>query len=94
MKIKEIKLKLPEKKESVEKFFFNCEKRRKFITEDKKNYENHFKKAKHDLYRALKEFEDKCWDWTVIKAYYAIHHAANSLLLKKRGFFWWQRPSF
>jgi len=87
MKIKEIKLKLPEKKESIEKFFLNCEKRRKFITDDKKNYEKHIKKAKHDLYRALKEVEDKCWDWTVIKAYYAIHHAANSLLLKKRGFF-------
>ncbi len=87
MRIKEIKLKLPKRKESLEKFFFNCEKRKKFITSDKKNYEKHLKKAKHDLYRAIKEQEDKCWDWTVIMAYYAIHHAANTLLLKKKGFF-------
>jgi hypothetical protein len=24
----------------------------------------------HDLQRAIKEFEDECWDWTIIKAYY------------------------
>jgi uncharacterized protein (UPF0332 family) len=39
------------------------------------------------LQRAIKEFEDNCWDWTIIKAYYAIHHAANALLTKKAGFF-------
>jgi uncharacterized protein (UPF0332 family) len=87
MKIKEIKIKLPEKEESIKAFFMNCEKRRKFITSDKKDHEKHLKKAKHDLFRAIKEYEDKCWDWTVIKAYYSIHHAANSLLLKKKGYF-------
>lgn len=87
MKIRDVKIKLPIKKESVDAFFSNCDKRKKFISSDKENYKNHLKKAKHDLYRALKEYEDKCWDWTVIKAYYSIHHAANSILLKKKGFF-------
>ncbi len=87
MKIDEIKIKLPSEKRSIENFFFNCEKRRKFITSDKKEHEKHLAKAKHDLYRATKEQEDKCWDWTVIKAYYALHHASNALLLKKRGYF-------
>lgn len=86
MKIREIKTKLPKKESSIKKFYENCERRRKFIVVKSENYKKHLKKAKHDLYRATKEFEDKCWDWTVIKAYYAIHHAANSLLLRKKGF--------
>ncbi len=87
MKLKDIKIKLPNKSKSIEKFYKNCEKRKRFIEADKKFYKKHLKKAKHDLYRAKKESEDDCWDWTVIKAYYAIHHAANSLLLSKKGFF-------
>ena len=87
MKLDEIKLKLPAKEKGIEKFYCNCENRKKFIQSDKENYKQHFEKAKHDLYRAEKEAEDKCWDWTIIKAYYAVHHAANSILLKKKGFF-------
>ncbi|MBI2631647.1 HEPN domain-containing protein [Candidatus Pacearchaeota archaeon] len=87
MKIEEIKTKLPKKEEKIEIFYQNCEKRKKFISGDKENHKFHLKKSRHDLFRAIKEFEDKCWDWTVIKAYYALHHAANGLLLKKQGFF-------
>src|SRR3989344_4283716 len=87
MEIKDLKIKLPKEKEGITKFYENCEKRRKFVDIDKENNKKHLKKAKHDLYRAEREYEDKCWDWTVIKAYYSIHHAANSLLLKKKGFF-------
>jgi len=86
-KIDEIKLKLPKMKQSVENFYFHCEKRKKYI-EGKKEYAvKHLGKSKHDLFRATREFEDNCWDWTVIKAYYSIHHAGNALLLKKKGFF-------
>jgi len=87
MEIKDISIKLPKEEKGISSFYENCEKRKKFIEADKDNHEKHLKKAKHDLFRAVREFEDKCWDWTVIKAYYAIHHAANSLLLKKKGFF-------
>ncbi len=87
MAIKDMRIKLPMKEESIRKFYQNCEKRKKFIETDKSNCEKHLKKAKHDLFRSTKEFDDKCWDWTVVKAYYAIHHAANSILLKNKGFF-------
>lgn len=85
MKIKDIRIKLPKKEKSIERFYQSCEERRKFIQAKKEDYGKHLKKSKHDLYRAIKEYEDKCWDWTVIKAYYSIHHAANALLLKKKG---------
>ncbi|MEA3329529.1 MAG: HEPN domain-containing protein [Nanoarchaeota archaeon] len=87
MTIEDMNIKLPKKESKIEKFYLNCENRRKFIEVNGKFSDKHLKKAKHDLYRAIKEFEDKCWDWTVIKAYYAIHHSANALLLKKKGFF-------
>lgn len=85
MKIKDLKIKLPSKQEGIIAFFENCEKRKKFIEVEKEQYEKYLKKAKHDLYRAQREYEDNCFDWTIIKSYYAIHHAANALLLKKQG---------
>jgi len=61
--------------------------RKSFVKIDSQEYVLHLEKSKHDLNRALKEFEDKCFDWTIIKAYYAVHHAANALLIKKQGMF-------
>lgn len=84
MKIEEVKIKLPKKEGSIKRFFENCEKRRKFVDDTKDHYKKHLKKAKHDLSRAIAEFKDKCWDWTVVKAYYAIHHAGNALLSKNK----------
>ena len=82
MKIEEVKIKLPEKDESIKNFFLNCEKRNKFVKDTEEHYKKHLKKAQHDLMRAIAEFEDNCWDWTIIKAYYAIHHGGNALLSK------------
>ena len=87
MRADKIKIRLPVKDDGIRRFYENCNKRRKFIEYTKENYKKHLEKAKHDLYRAIREDEDRCWDWTVIKVYYAIHHAANALLLKKRGCF-------
>lgn len=87
MKIDEINVKLPKKEDNIKNYYENCENRKKFVRGERDNYKIHLKKAKHDLFRAIKEFEDKCWDWTVIKAYYALHHASNALFLKKEGLF-------
>lgn len=84
MVIDDVNIKLPRKEESIKKFYENCEKRKKFISSNEKFAEAHLKKARHDLYRGIKEFEDSCWDWTVIKTYYSIHHSANYILLKKK----------
>lgn len=87
MKINGVTIKLPTKKESVEKFFVSCAKRKKFVDDIEEHYKKHFKKAKHDLARAIAEFEDDCWDWTIIKAYYAVHHGGNALLSKNKSQF-------
>jgi uncharacterized protein (UPF0332 family) len=87
MKIEEIRIKLPKKERSIENYFRGCNRRRKFVNSDQKRSLKHLKKAKHDLNRAIAEFEDNVWDWSIIKSYYSIHHAGNALLLKNKGFF-------
>lgn len=82
VRIEEINIKLPKERESIKKFFSGCGNRRKFIDDTEEHYKKHLNKAKHDLSRALAEFKDGCWDWTIIKAYYAIHHGGNALLSK------------
>jgi len=87
MKIKEIKVKLPKREESINKFFNGCENRKKFIDDTEDHYKKHLKKANHDLTRAIAEFKDECWDWTIIKSYYAMHHAGNAILSKNKNKF-------
>lgn len=87
MKIEEVKIKLPKKERSIENYFESCKRRKKFVNSDPESSFKHLKKAKHDLNRAIAEFKDNVWDWSIIKSYYSIHHAGNALLLKNKGFF-------
>jgi len=85
--LKEIEQKLPKTEKAMENFFLSCQEGSKFVTDLPDYYKKRLKKAKHDLKCAIEEYQNKNWDWTIIKAYYSIHHAANSLLSKKKGFF-------
>lgn len=85
--IKDIKIKIPKTEKAIENSLKACEKRRKFVTDTEEHYKKRLKKAKHDLQRAIDEFQGNTWDWTIIKAYYAMHHAANALFSKKKGLF-------
>jgi uncharacterized protein (UPF0332 family) len=87
MVLEELKSRLPKRKKTIKIFYESCLSRKKFVKVESSEFIVHLEKAKHDLHRAVKEFEDDCRDWTIIKAYYAIHHAANALLIKKSGFF-------
>lgn len=87
MEIEKIKIQLPKTEKGIKDFFESCMQRKNLLDDLPEHYKNHLKKAKHDLERAIKEFEDNCWDWTVIKSYYAIHHAGNTLLSNKKKLF-------
>ena len=73
--------------EKLKSFFESCKKRKKFVEVDKSSWIQHLEKAKHDLASSYLDFENRCWDWVVIKSYYAIHHTVNALLLKNFGFY-------
>ena len=85
--IEDVEIKLPKTEEAIKNHFLNCENRKKFVKDTEQHYKKRLKKAKHDLKCAADEFQNKNWDWTIVKAYYAIHHAANALFSKKRGLF-------
>jgi len=87
MKLNEVKVKLPKTERGLANFLENCRRRRRFIKDVEGHYRKHLKKAKHDPTRAVEEFKDGCWDWTIVKSYYAIFHAGNALLSKKKGVF-------
>ncbi|VVB60959.1 HEPN domain protein [uncultured archaeon] len=87
MLIEELKSKLPKREQSINSFFASCSERKSYINAESSDIALHLEKAKHDLSRAIKEFEDGCFDWTVIKAYYSIHYAGNALLIKRQGVF-------
>ena len=85
--IKDVKMKMPKTTEGIKNFFTSCEKRGRFVPDTPDHYKNRLRKAKHDLQCAIDENGLGNWDWTIIKAYYAIHHAANALLSKKKNVF-------
>lgn len=85
--IDEIEIKLPRTRESIERYFLGCKKRKRFVRDAPGHHMKRLKKAKHDLSCALDELDDGNWDWTIVKAYYAIHHAANALFSKEKGMF-------
>ena len=87
MNVKDIKIKMPKTEGGLKNFFNSCKNRNKFIEDTEFHYKKHLKKAKHDLARAIAEFHDNCWDWTVVKSYYSIFHAGNALLSKNRRLF-------
>ena len=78
---------LPREEGPIDRFFDNCMKRKRFLEDVPGHHSKHLLKAKHDLVRARAEFDDECWDWTVVMAYYAIHHAGNALLSREKGLF-------
>lgn len=85
--INDVEIKLPKTEKAITNYFLSCKKRRKFVEDTKEHYKKRLKKAKHDLKCAIDEFKDENWDWTIVKAYYAIHHAANALFSKKKNLF-------
>lgn len=85
--IEDVDIRLPKTEKAVKNYFFSCKNRGKFVNDTKEHYKKRLKKTKHDLKCAVDEYESKNWDWTIVKAYYAIHHAANALFSKKEGLF-------
>lgn len=83
----EINVKFPKTEERLVKAYKSCEKRKKFVSTNEESYSEHLELSKDDLNSLKKEFENKNWRWTIIKSYYAIFHATNALLVRKKGFF-------
>lgn len=87
MVIEEIVPQLPKTKEGVENSYNSCNNLKKFIGNDNNEFKNNLEKAKSDLSKVKSDYDAESWDWVIIKSYYAMHHAINSMLIKFKGFY-------
>jgi uncharacterized protein (UPF0332 family) len=85
--LEDVKIRMPKTEKGIKNSYVSCEKRGKFVSDTPNHHRKRLKKSKHDLQCAIDELKQGNWDWTIIKAYYAIHHAANALLSKKKNVF-------
>jgi len=85
--IEEILPSLPRNEKGIENAYQYCSKQRRFVKTNSKEFSAHLEKAKSDLNAIKADYENRAWDWVIIKSYYAIHHAVNALLLRFSGFY-------
>ncbi|MDP6627540.1 MAG: HEPN domain-containing protein [Methanopyri archaeon] len=76
---------LPRSSEACTSFFDNCARRRRFVRVPKGDFAKHLEKSKHDFSQVESDYTRGSWDWVVVKAYYAVFHAANALLIRERS---------
>lgn len=87
MVIEELVPKLPKTEKSIKCAYESCLNLKKFVFVESKEFAAHLEKAKSDLKSAETDYKAESWDWVIVKAYYAIHHAINALLVKSKGFY-------
>ena len=83
----EINVKFPKDEKRIAKSFENCKTRKKFVEVSNEAYMDHLAMAKDDLLSLKTDFDNKNWRWVITKAYYAVFHATNALLINKLGFY-------
>lgn len=83
----EINVNFPKTEKRLEKAYESCQKRKKFVEITNEFFVEHLELAKDDLSSINIDFQNKNWRWVVTKSYYAVFHATNALLVKKKGFF-------
>lgn len=82
-----ISVQFPTQAENVAAAFENCKKRKKFVEIPPDSFQEHLDMAKDDLLALDSDVQARHWRWVIIKAYYAVFHATNALLIKKQGYF-------
>jgi uncharacterized protein (UPF0332 family) len=85
-----IKNRLPQTEKALEKAYQNCEKRNKFRKVDRLQFQDYVirsQKGQKDLASADNDFKNSDYYWTRIKAYQALFHMLNALLVKNFGYY-------
>lgn len=87
MVIEELISKLPKTSKGIENAYKNCSRLKRLIRVKNSEFSAHLEKAKSDLAKIKSDYDNRAWDWVIIKSYYSIHHAINALLVKVKGFY-------
>lgn len=82
-----VKSRLPRTEKALEKAYQNCEKRNKFRKVDRLQFHDYVIRSQKDLASADNDFKNSDYYWARIKAYQALFHMLNALLVKNCGYY-------
>jgi uncharacterized protein (UPF0332 family) len=78
---------IPKTKDALEKAYQNCEERNRFRQVDKSSYQDYVVRSQKDIASADNDFKNEDYYWVRIKAYQALFHMLNALLVKNFGYY-------
>lgn len=78
---------LPKNIKALEKAYERCKKRKRFREVDSKNFQDYVVRSQNDLASAYNDLKNEDFHWARIKAYQALFHILNALLVKNLGYY-------
>jgi uncharacterized protein (UPF0332 family) len=72
---------------ALEKAYQNCEKRSKLREISSEQFQDYLVRSQKDIASAENDFKNGDYYWARIKAYQALFHMLNALLVKKYGYY-------
>lgn len=78
---------MPANQEAIDAAYQNCEKNKRFRAIDKNSFSDYVVRSQKDIASADNDFKNEDYYWARIKAYQALFHMLNALLVKKLGYF-------
>lgn len=81
------KSRLPQISAAIEKAYQNCEKRSKLRVIDPGQFQDYLVRSQKDIASAENDFKNGDYYWARIKAYQALFHMLNALLVKNNGYY-------
>jgi uncharacterized protein (UPF0332 family) len=78
---------LPKTEKALEKAYQNCEKKKKFREVDNQKFQDYVLRSQKDMASADNDFKNEDYYWARIKAYQALFHILNALLVKNFGYY-------
>ena len=78
---------LPKTENALDKAYNNCEKKKKFRKVDSQQFRDYVIRSQKDLASADNDFKNEDYYWARIKAYQALFHILNALLVKNLGYY-------
>lgn len=78
---------IPISEEALSNAFLDCQRKKALITVDKSSYNDYLIRAQHDLVSAERDLGSGDYHWCRIKAYQALFHLLNALLVKHLGYY-------
>ena len=78
---------LPQTENAISNAYQNCESANKFREVDRNSFSDYMIRSQKDIASAENDFKNEDYYWARIKAYQALFHMLNALLVKNIGYY-------